>query len=286
MSVATTLRGLRRDVRRPDRSAPPGPAIRARGIGVVLDGASVLDDVDVDVDTGHLLALVGPNGAGKSTLLSVLAGDRQPERGAVELDGLPVGSWSAVEMAMRRAVLLQQVTMSFPFTVRQMVEMGRAPWAGQPEEADDERRVVESMAATDVSHLAERTVPSLSGGERARAALARVLAQDTGILLLDEPTAALDVRHQEQGLAPDAAAAGRAVVVVMHDLGLAAAHADRVVVLAGGSVAADGAPADVLTAPLLSEVYEHPIDVLRHPQDGRLLIVPGHDRPSATIRHT
>src|SRR5690606_23154708 len=79
VSVATTLRGLRRDVRRPDRSAPPGPAIRARGIGVVLDGASVLDDVDVDVDTGHLLALVGPNGAGKSTLLSVLAGDRQPE---------------------------------------------------------------------------------------------------------------------------------------------------------------------------------------------------------------
>lgn len=288
MSVATTLRGLRRDVRRPDRSATPGPAIRARGIGVVLDGASVLDDVDVDVDTGHLLALVGPNGAGKSTLLSVLAGDRQPERGDVEIDGLPVGSWSAVEMAMRRAVLLQQVTLSFPFTVRQMVEMGRAPWAGQPEEADDERRVVESMAATDVSHLAERTVPSLSGGERARAALARVLAQDTGILLLDEPTAALDVRHQEQvlALAADAAAAGRAVVVVMHDLGLAAAHADRVVVLAGGSVAADGAPADVLTAPLLSEVYEHPIDVLRHPQDGRLLIVPGHDRPSATIRHT
>ena len=160
---------------------------------------------------------------------------------------------------------------------------------------------IERLAGADQPDLspirnADGDLPSGGGGRRGSFPAGAVVAVLLVLLgvgwyfdwFRTEPPAALDVRHQEQvlALASDAAASGRAVVVVMHDLGLAAAHADRVVVLAGGSVAADGAPADVLTAPLLSEVYEHPIDVLRHPQDGRLLIVPGHDRPSATIRHT
>jgi iron complex transport system ATP-binding protein len=168
------------------------------------------------------------------------------------------------------------VSMSFPFTVRQAVAMGRSPWTGQDAEDDDGRLVAAAMRDTDVSHLADRVFTSLSGGERARAALARVVAQDTMLLLLDEPTAALDVRHQEQVLSLARARADRncAVVVVMHDLGLAAAHADRVVLLADGRVQADGPPGQVLTDELLGRVYDHPIEVIRHPRTGELLVLP------------
>ena len=180
---------------------------------------------------------------------------------------------------MRRAVLLQQITMSFPFTVLQVVRMGRSPWAGLPAEDRDDEVVLASMVETDVVELAPRNFMSLSGGERARAALARVLAQEAGVLLLDEPTAALDIRHQEQvlGLASQRAAGGDAVVVVMHDLGLAAAHADRVVVMAHGRIRAVGTPAQVLSADLLSEVYECRIETLHHPRTGELLVLPNRD---------
>jgi iron complex transport system ATP-binding protein len=273
---------MRRSVRLPGPPPTDGVSVRARGVSLALGGSQILDSVDVDVRERELLALVGPNGAGKSTLLSVLAGDLRPDRGTVELDGAAVASWTHVELAMRRAVLLQQLTMTFPFTVRQTVEMGRSPWAGQEAEDDDARRVAEAMAATDVVHLADRTFPSLSGGERARAGMARVIAQDARVLLLDEPTAALDVRHQEQvlDLARDLARSGGTVVVVMHDLGLAAAYADRVVVLDGGRVRAAGTPAEVLTAELLSDVYEHPIEVFEHPRTGELIVLP--DRSGRT----
>ena len=248
---------------------------------MALGGAPVLVDAGLEVRHGEVVALVGPNGAGKSTLLAVLSGDLAAGPGRVEIGGRPVRDWSTVELAMRRAVLTQAVSMSFPFTVRQTVSMGRTPWVGQDAEDDDERIVAASMAATDVLHLADRVFTSLSGGERARAALARVLAQDTGLLLLDEPTAALDIRHQEEvlRLARAQAALGRAVVVVMHDLGLVAAHADRVVVLSGGRVQAAGPPAEVLTDELLGRVYEHPIEVLRHPRTGELLVLPRRDVP-------
>ena len=274
--LATAVRGLRRGVRTPGPAPADGVSLSVRGVAVTLGGSPILADVDLDVRDGELLALVGPNGAGKSTLLSVLAGDLRPDRVTVELDGAAIGSWTPVELAMRRAVLLQQLTMSFPFTVLQTVEMGRSPWMGHDAEDDDERRIAESMAATDVAHLADRTFTSLSGGERARAGMARVLAQDARVLLLDEPTAALDVRHQEQvlDLAASAAGAGGSVVVVMHDLGLAAAYADRVVVLANGRIRAVGTPDEVLTAALLSDVYEHPIEVLRHPRTDEIIIVP------------
>ena len=139
-----------------------------------------------------------------------------------------------------------------------------------------------ALADADVAHLAERHVPSLSGGERARVALARVLAQATQLLLLDEPTAALDVHHQELVLSTVRARAdaGDGAVVVLHDLGLAAAHADRVAVLAEGRVVADGPPDAVLTPDLLSAVYQHPIDVLRHPATGALLVLPRRSPPA------
>jgi iron complex transport system ATP-binding protein len=250
--------------------------MEVRGVSLAYGAQRVLVDVDLQLRAGELVALVGPNGAGKSTLLSVLSGDVDPDQGVVEVTGRPLAEWSTIELALRRGVLLQQTEMSFPFTVDEVVRMGRTPWAGLDEEADDDRLVAESMVETDVAQFARRVFTSLSGGERSRAALARVLAQQPGVLLLDEPTAALDIRHQEQvlAIARQRAARGDAVAVVMHDLGLAAAHADRVVILSNGSVVADGTPAGVMTAAILSEVYECPIETFEHPRTGTLIIVP------------
>ncbi|APU17937.1 ABC-type cobalamin/Fe3+-siderophore transport system, ATPase component [Actinoalloteichus sp. GBA129-24] len=263
----------------PSARIPGTSALRAEGVGVRLGGSTVLDGVDLTTTAGRVTALVGPNGAGKSTLLAVLAGDRRPDEGRVLLDSRSLTEFSVRELALRRAVLPQRVTLSFPFSVLDVVRMGRAPWQGVESDVDDESAVHEAMAAAQVTEFAARPFFSLSGGERARVALARVLAQRTGLLLLDEPTAALDLRHQESVLrvAVDRAAAGDAVVVVLHDLGLAAAYADRVAVLACGRLIAAGPPLEVLTSRLLSEVYRHDVEVLPHPRTGAPLILPRRD---------
>ncbi len=251
-----------------------GTRLRAERLTVRLGGATVLENVDLDVHGGELVALVGPNGAGKSTLLAALAGDLEPDAGTVRVGERDVRSMRPLDLARRRAVLPQQGRLSFGFRVREVVAMGRSPWARTAHEDDDDRRVADALARADVVHLVERSYPTLSGGERARTDLARVLAQDTAVVLLDEPTAALDIRHQEAvlGVARGLARAGRAVVVVLHDLSLAAAYADRVCVLSRGSVRADGAPRDVLTPDLLGEVYQHPVRVVD--VDGALVVVP------------
>ncbi|WP_280274995.1 heme ABC transporter ATP-binding protein [Nocardia wallacei] len=251
--------------------------LRARQVGVERGGGRrVLDEVDLDVVAGQILALVGPNGAGKSTLLGALSGELELADGTVELDGRPVARWAPVDMARRRAVLPQTHTVGFPFTAREVVAMGRAPWARTLRQDDDEAAITAALAATDTEHLAARPFPALSGGERARVALARVLAQDTPTLLLDEPTAALDLGHQEQilRLARTRARDGAAVVIVLHDLGIAAAYADRVAVLESGRLAACGPPRDILTTPLLSRVYQHPVEVFDHPRTGAQLVLP------------
>ncbi|MGX1811653.1 heme ABC transporter ATP-binding protein [Nocardia sp. NPDC055321] len=261
----------------PHTPAPGAITLSARGVDLERGGGrKVLSGVDFDVIAGQIVALVGPNGAGKSTLLAALAGELEPSGGTVTLDGKPLSHWAPIDMARRRAVLPQNHTVGFPFTAREVVAMGRAPWAHTPRRHEDEPRIAAALAATDVQHLAERTFPALSGGERARVALARVLAQDTATLLLDEPTAALDLGHQEQvlRLARERATAGAAVVVVLHDLGVAAAYADRVAVLQDGRVAADGPPRAVLTAELLTRVYQHPVDVFDHPTTGAQLVLP------------
>ncbi|MFC0645782.1 heme ABC transporter ATP-binding protein [Cellulomonas phragmiteti] len=241
--------------------------LRAEGARVAYGPHVVLDGVDLAVDAGEVVALVGPNGAGKSTLLAVLGGDPRPDAGRVLLDGTDLRDHGLGHLARRRAVMLQETHLSFPFRVEQVVHMGRHPWRGTADEQHDDAVVAAAMADAEVGHLAQRTVPTLSGGERARTSFARTLAQRAPVLLLDEPTAALDVRHQEALLARVRRAAdqGAAVVVVLHDLTLAAAWADRVVVLAAGRVRADGTPADVLTSALLTSVYEHPVDVWHRP---------------------
>ncbi|GAA2639800.1 heme ABC transporter ATP-binding protein [Paractinoplanes durhamensis] len=249
--------------------------MKATGVSVSLGGRTVVSSVDLHASPGEIVALVGPNGAGKSTLLAALAGDL-PFAGEISLRDKPLRSYRPVVLARQRAVLPQKAALSFPFTVGEVVRMGRAPWAGQPEAADDEDAVVEAMRLTETTGFAARPFPALSGGEQARVALARVLAQRTPLLLLDEPTAALDLRHQELVLsaARDRAAAGAAVVVVLHDLGLAAAYADRAYVLAGGEVRREGPPASIFTAELLSSVYQHEVEVLPHPRTGTPLVVP------------
>ena len=262
-------------------SAPAMPPVgtvvlSAEKIDLRIDSAMILEDVTVRVEAGEVVALVGPNGAGKSSMLSIMSGDRSPTGGAVALHGRALTGWSNIELAVRRAVMLQQTSVAFSYTVRDVVMMGRAPWSRTAVLDDDDLVVERAMVASDTADLADRTVTSLSGGELARVAFARVLAQATGILLLDEPTASLDVHHQElvMGLVRARATAGGAAVVVVHDLNLAAAHADRVAMLADGRLVAFGAPPDVLTADRLSQVYRHPIDVLEHPRTGAPLILP------------
>ncbi|SIS02089.1 heme ABC transporter ATP-binding protein [Microbacterium sp. RURRCA19A] len=248
--------------------------LRARGISVDVAGRRVLDGVDLDLAAGEMVVLVGPNGAGKSTLLSVLAGDRVPAEGSVELDGAVLSAWPVAGRARRRSVLTQSNEVSFPFAVREVVRMGRAPWRRHPAASRDDAAVSEALAAGEVRAFADRPVTGLSGGERARVAFARSYAQECAIALLDEPTASLDIRHQHRVLARtrERVDAGGAAVVVLHDLGLAAAYADRIALLEDGRVVAVGPPRDVLDPELLTRVYRHPIAVVDGP-GGTLLVV-------------
>jgi len=255
--------------------------ILATGVSLSIDGATILTDVSIEIQAGEVLALVGPNGAGKSTLLSVLSGDARAGSGSVLIGGRDIHSFKALELARNRSVLTQENQVSFPFTVAEVVTMGRSPWERTPLRENDDVAIAAAIQATDVAHLTTRRYTSLSGGEKARVSLARVLAQRTPTVFLDEPTAALDLKHQEDVMATarSLAANGVAVVVVLHDLSLAAAYADRIALIAHGSLRAVGAPAEVLTAAIVSEVYGLEVEIRE--QGGRPVVLPvrGHSAP-------
>jgi iron complex transport system ATP-binding protein len=241
-------------------------ALTASGIGVQIRSRWLLRDVDFAVQPGEVVALVGPNGAGKSTLLRVLAGDLQPTTGTVTIGGRPLAGTKPRDLALLRAVLPQQTILQFAFTAREVVEMGRGP-----REGDDDLAVIEgSMLRTESLHMGERIFPSLSGGEQSRVSLARVLAQEAPLLLLDEPTASLDLRHQDMVMtvARELAGEGLAVVAVLHDLNLAAAHADRIAILSEGRLIKDAPPWEALEESLLSDVFECRLAVTTHPVRG------------------
>lgn len=265
-----------RHIALPQRT-PVGEAVcSAESVTLSRGGRVLLDGVSLEVRAGEVLALLGPNGAGKSTLLSLLSGDVTPDAGEVRFGDRKISDWTLGDLSRRRSVLLQDNQILFPFTVHQVVEMGRAPWRRTPREDDDNAAIAEAIEAADIAHLGNRRVPSLSGGERARAAFARVMAGRTGVLMLDEPTAALDLGHQESvlSLARDRARAGDAVLVVLHDLNLAAAYADRIALLRDGAIAACDTPQEVLTAEIISDVYRTPVEIITHPVTGHGFVVP------------
>jgi len=248
-------------------------------LGYRAGGRAILSTVDVEVAAGEVLALVGPNGAGKSTLLGLLAADLVPATGRVTIEGRSLRGLRPRVLARLRSVMPQQTRLEFGFSAAEVVAFGAYVGGG----AEGVRRgrgdrdlALTALRRVDAESLADRSFPSLSGGEQARVTLARVLAQDTPVVLLDEPTAHLDLRHQVLvlRLAREVAAAGRAVVVVLHDVNLAARWADRVMVLAGGRVAACGPPERTLTGAMLTEVYGHPIEVVPHPVTGGPLALP------------
>ncbi|KAB1502449.1 heme ABC transporter ATP-binding protein [Corynebacterium sp. 320] len=239
------------------------PILSCTNVGLTVGGActhEVLKGVDVQVLPGEVVGLIGPNGAGKSTLLSVLSGDIEPDAGSVLLKGRAYSSYSDKEAARIRSVMMQNTQVSFSFSVRDVVAMGRSAWG---KDSDDEQRVAHALEQVGLGEHADRDITTLSGGECARAALARIIVQDSDVVILDEPTAAMDIGHSEKTMlhVRDMAASGKAVLVVIHDLETAARHCDRVVLLKEGEVVAQGMPAHVCTSENLSDVYGWPVDV-------------------------
>lgn len=267
-------------------SNPNELTLAVEGVTYEVPNRRILDDVSVTFTGGKLVALVGPNGAGKSTLLGTIAGDCVPNAGRILINGQDISKTKLVDLARKRAVLVQENKLSFPFTVGEVVHMGRSPWRGTEHEDLDDRIVDRAIDIAEVGHLRSRNFQSLSGGEKGRVAFARTLAQQTDIIMLDEPTAALDIKHQEAVLKQARAEAlnGKIVVVVIHDLTLAASYADEVVVIADGKIRAHGAPGDVMTSQSLTEIYQYPISVFPHPETSELIVLPQRGCPPLSMR--
>jgi len=250
------------------------------------NGKQVLDGIRLTIPRRASWAIVGPNGSGKSTLLRVMAGLLPPARGRVLLDGAPLETVRSRERARRIAFLPQHVVAAFGYTARQVVAMGRYPHVSGIglESKRDWQIVDQAMTWTETIDLSPRTLNMLSGGERQRVLIAAALVQASDLLLLDEPTTALDVNHQigiHRLLARLSADRGWTVVTVTHDLNLAAYFSRHVVMMSGGRVVAAGPPAEVLTQDRVADVYGVGMHALTHPGTGTPVLVPaalGHDR--------
>jgi iron complex transport system ATP-binding protein len=221
--------------------------------------------VDLRVAAGEFVALLGPNGSGKSTLLRVLLGALRPASGSVSFRGRPLDDWPRAALAREIGVITQAEEFAFPITVRELVAMGRYAHLGawRRETMTDRNAIDDALARCEVAGLADRSVLELSGGERQRARLARALAQQPRTLVLDEPTASLDIAH-EMALFEMLAELSRcavSIIVVTHNINLAARYARRLVLLDDGRSVADGAPADVITRAVLERVYHWPVRI-------------------------
>ncbi|MFM7142443.1 MAG: ABC transporter ATP-binding protein [Alphaproteobacteria bacterium] len=250
----------------------------ACGAGLRYGRREALRSVDATVAPGAILGIIGPNGSGKSSLLRLLSGVRRPDSGEILLDDRPLDALSDRERGRAIAVVPQETHPAFPIRVREMVLLGRAPHLGPFgwEGPDDLRAAHEAMRRTETFELAERRVDELSGGERQRVVLARALAQEASVLLLDEPTAFLDLRHAVVllDLVRDLAREGRSVGLVVHDLNLASMYCDRLLLLSGGSVVAEGTPDEVLTWSRLCEVYGTELYVAPNDVTGKTVVLP------------
>lgn len=264
-------------------------AAEVEGVTVVYESGGreivALNALDLALRPGELLGLVGPNGCGKTTLIRVLTGVVRPSAGRVRLSGRDVAAIPRAEIARLAAVVPQDPVLPPTFESFDCVLMGRTPHLRmlQQEGPRDLEIARRAMLATDTWGFADRPVGELSGGERQRVIVARALAQETPVLLLDEPTAHLDIGHQGAVLGlmrrfvrqdGPHGSAGKAVLAVVHDLTLAAHYCDRLIMLNAGSVCGEGAPADVLRPELLRDVYGVPVTVIPHPETGRPVVAP------------
>ncbi|GAA0944352.1 ABC transporter ATP-binding protein [Actinocorallia libanotica] len=257
-----------------------GNRLKAQGLTLSYESRTVVDGLDLEIPQGKVTVVVGPNACGKSTLLRALGRLLKPRRGAVLLDGVELSRLPTKQIARTIGLLPQTPTPPEGITVADLVARGRQPhqkWWQQWSD-DDERAVTEAMERTDVAALAERPVDELSGGQRQRVWIAMALAQDTDLLLLDEPTTYLDIAHQVEVL--DLVRRlnrerARTVVAVLHDLNQAARYADHLVAMKAGRVIAQGAPRDVVTADLVHEVFGLTCVVVPDPVTGDPLVVPG-----------
>lgn len=252
-----------------------GATLTAHDLHVRLGGRTVLELEALEIRSGELTVVVGPNGAGKTTLLRALAGVLKPSRGQVRLNGRIVGSQPRRALARDLCYLPQETWTEFGLSAADVVALGRYPQAGpfRALRAEDHLAIREAMVRADVAHLADRPLPTLSGGERRRVFLARALAQQARVLILDEPATALDVGHSVRlmHMLTAWAAEGRAVVVSLHDLVLSVRGPARAVLLDRGRLAADGPPADVLTGPAARTAFGVALRVLDDPA----AVVPG-----------
>jgi iron complex transport system ATP-binding protein len=254
-----------------------GDVLAFTGVGVAVGSRQILCDVTLALRAGEVLTLAGPNGAGKTTLFRVASRVLAPQAGSVSLFGRPLASFSRRELARSLAVVPQDATFAFPFRAGEIVLMGRSPHLGALgfETRDDLERARAAMTRVGIEHLADRSVLELSGGERQLVLLARALAQDPRVLLLDEPTAHLDLRHRVEvaRLVRELAKDGRSALVVSHDLGLAARSGDRIALLRAGELRALGTPREVLTRENLRAVFDVEAEILET-RDGGLQVVP------------
>ncbi len=253
------------------------PVYETRDLEVTLGGRRVLGPLSLCAARGSFLGVVGPNGSGKTTLLRVLTGGVKPTAGEVLLEGRPIDRYQALDLAREVAVVPQQFNLDFSFTVEETVAMGRYARGGS---VDDGEAVAAALQATGMTALAERLITKLSGGERQRAVIAQALAQETPTLLLDEPLNSLDLNHQLEimQLLGRLHAEGRTIVVVLHDLNMAAQYCDELLLLDQGRLAARGTPSDILDPTTILEVFK--VRVAVHRQGSRPYITPLWSRTS------
>ena len=269
-------------------------AISAQGLTCEVEAQTLLDGVDLHADRGELVGLIGPNGAGKSTLLRAISGILRHRDGAVRLEGRDLESLSSREVAATLALIPQIAPYTHGFTAIELVLMGRYPHLGrfQIEGSEDDRIARESMRLTETEQFAGRTLDTLSGGERQRVFVSRALTQQPRVLLLDEPTSNLDVFHQLKvfDLVRRLVDDGLTAVAAIHDLNMAARYCDRLVLLSGGRVIAEGTPGEVLTPEAIERAFGVNAAVYPDPVTGSLavsLIGPADERPpNGAVRDT